>query len=104
MHAVVHNWKAGGHAVSADRGKTWQWFGGNCSSAAGPGSVDWTRSVWPATFTYNGSTQGVSPHRRERPHIVVDGRGQIVALTNGIQTVRADVTWTMVNPVVQAAE
>ena len=105
IKAVVHNWKGGGLAASADRGKTWRWYGGNCSSAAGSGSLDWSRSTWPASFTYaaaaavGGSAVAVTPHRRERPHVVLDGAKRVVALTNGVQTVGPDLTWTMANPV-----
>lgn len=49
VHAVVHNWKGGGHAASADNGKTWRWYGGNCSANAGSSSLDWSRSVWSVT-------------------------------------------------------
>ena len=98
LHAVVHNWRAGGHAASTDRGRTWEWFGGNCSSAAGSGSVDWSRSVWPQTLAFR-SGPAVTPHRRERPHVVVHD-GRVVALTNGLQTTPPpkDHSWTLVVP------
>eukprot|EP00035_Acanthoeca_spectabilis_P001798 m.82811 g.82811 ORF g.82811 m.82811 type:complete len:221 (-) comp11142_c0_seq3:77-739(-) len=94
VHAVVHNWKAGGHAVSADRGKTWQWYGGNCSSATGPSSLDWTRSVWPPTINFTDQTS-LYPHRRERPHLVIGNDGAVVALTTAVQ-LGNDHTFTLV--------
>ena len=97
VHAVVHNWRAGGHAASADRGKTWRWYGGNCSADKGSGSIDWSRSVWPQSFTQGGQKQ--QPSRRERPHIVVDPNGTVTALTTAVQ-LHGDRTWTLVQETV----
>ena len=98
VHAVVHNWKAGGHAASADKGKTWRWYGGNCSSSHGPASVDWSRSVWPPSFAFAADpSKQLTPHRRERPHCVVDPKTKrVTALTNGVQLGAADMTQTLV--------
>lgn len=85
VHALVHNWAGGGHAASADRGETWWWYGGNCSAAAGPSSLDWSRchsqrvaAVLPlyqwrcrrADPTAPGAPAplGDRGRRRERPH------------------------------------
>jgi len=135
IHAVFHNWKAGAHAASADRGqsrdsisfplavllllawlaaccdasqrrgcndlsvtgRTWRWFGGNCSSARGASSLDWSRSVWPSSFTFANGTS-VTPHRRERPHVVLGPGGVVTALTTAVQLGEADATWTLVQP------
>jgi hypothetical protein len=94
VHAVVHNWRGGGHAASADKGKTWRWYGGNCSARAGSGSLDWTRSVWPETFRLGGEIQ--TPTRRERPHLVVGADGVVTALTTSVQLGLPDMTWTLV--------
>ena len=40
LHAVVHNWAAGGHAASADNGTSWRWFGGPCNASAILGGHD----------------------------------------------------------------
>jgi hypothetical protein len=105
VHAVVHNWKAGGHAASADRGKTWRWYGGHCSQAEGPSSIDWSRSVWPKTFAFAGSGgKQLSPARRERPHIVLDPTTKkVIALTNALQLSPADTTQTLVQEAVAGA-
>jgi hypothetical protein len=99
IHAVVHNWKAGSHAASADRGRSWRWYGGNCSSASGSSSLDWSRSVWPDSFSFENGTR-VTPHRRERPHVVVGRGGVVSALTTAVQLGDPDVTWTLVQPTV----
>ena len=63
LHALVHNWAAGGHAASGDDGKTWRWFGGACNASgagregcraypASQGCLDWGRSAWPPTVTF----------------------------------------------------
>eukprot|EP01045_Picozoa_sp_COSAG04_P031119 COSAG04_NODE_5643_length_1542_cov_2.119889_1_plen_399_part_01 len=52
LHALLHNWAAGGHAASDDNGSTWRWYGGNCSAKVGPSSVDWSKSAWPATVSF----------------------------------------------------
>ena len=98
VHAVVHNWKAGGHAASSDRGRTWRWYGGNCSARVGASSIDWSRSVWPKSFAFAGDGgRQITPARRERPHIVVDPKTkQVVALTNSLQLGPADITQTLV--------
>ena len=95
VHAVVHNWEAGGHAASADRGKTWRWYGGNCSSTAGPRSLDWSRSVWPPSFNVTGE-RAVTPRRRERPHILLDNDGVVTAITSALQVGSRNATWTLV--------
>eukprot|EP00966_Prymnesium_polylepis_P040678 944056-Prymnesium_polylepis.1 len=95
LHALVHNWRAGGHAASADRGKTWRWYGGACSSSRGSGSLDWTRSAWPAEVAFSDGSR-VTPHRRERPHAVLGADGVLAALTTGVQMDYApDRTWTL---------
>ena len=87
MHALFHNYQAGGHAASADRGRTWRWYGGkcgcadhttNCSRGTNDDNVvDWTRSVWPRQVEVAGGGPPITPHRRERPHVVMaaDGYG-----------------------------
>eukprot|EP00039_Didymoeca_costata_P002312 m.59275 g.59275 ORF g.59275 m.59275 type:complete len:434 (+) comp11234_c0_seq3:188-1489(+) len=97
IHAVVHNWRGGGHAVSGDRGETWRWFGGNCSSVVGPPSLDWSRSLWPMNVTIGNTLY--SPARRERPHIVVNRDGEIIALTTGTQLGGEDLTFTMLQTI-----
>ena len=96
LHAVVHNWRAGGHATSADKGKTWHWWGGRCSAAAGPSSIDWTRSVWPpnVTFSSGAGCRVIVPNRRERPHMLVKD-GVVTALITSFQAGGADTTWTL---------
>jgi hypothetical protein len=95
IHAVVHNWAGGGHAASSDQGKTWRWYGGNCSSSAGRSSLDWSRSVWPAKVTFNDGSS-VAVQQRERPHLVFD-EGKLVALSTGFRDVPdSDRTWTLV--------
>ena len=100
IHAVVHNWRAGGHAASADRGRSWRWYGGNCSGKAGPSSVDWSRSVWPESFVFAAEPgKLVKPGRRERPHCIVDPRTRrVTAITNAVQLGGADITQTLVQP------
>jgi hypothetical protein len=101
VHALVHNWKAGGHAASADRGRTWRWYGGNCSSAQGSSSTDWTRSAWPSDVEYSDGAHD-TPHRRERPHVVVQrSGGAILGLTTAVQMQSADATWTLAQAVVE---
>lgn len=105
IHAVLHNWNAGAHAASADQGKTWRFFGGKCSSAEGPSSLDWSRSLWPATVAFS-SGDFVTPHRRERPHLVVANNGDVVALTNGVEIpndngAEHDRTYTLVQQVLE---
>ena len=85
IHAIVHNWQGGGHAASHDHGKSWRWYGGNCSAAKGPSSLDWSRSVWPPTFTVLDSDRIETPRRRERPHILVDKNYVVTALTTAVQ-------------------
>ena len=73
VHAIFHNYRAGGHAASPDNGATWHWYGGNCSQAAGRPSIDWSRSAWPKNITFRGdgsTTSSRQVHRRERPHIL----------------------------------
>ena len=102
VKALMHNWKAGGYAASADRGRTWRWYGGNCSSSIGPESIDWSRSAWPPTVRMNG-TDGVvlTPHRRERPHVVLGPDGTLQAITTSVQfhPPPQDATWTLVQRV-----
>jgi hypothetical protein len=102
VHAIVHNWQAGGHAASADRGKTWRWYGGNCTvTDKWPGAIDWNRSVWPSTLRFE-SGREITPHRRERPHVIlaVDGHS-VEAISTGLQELGppTDRTWTVVQPV-----
>ena len=97
VHALVHNWAGGGHAASADRGETWRWYGGNCSAAAGPSSLDWSRSAWPPSFHFtSGDALEQTPRRRERPHLLVTEDGVVSALTTGVQLGKTDATWTLV--------
>ena len=99
IHAIVHNWQGGGHAASHDHGKSWRWYGGNCSAAKGPSSLDWSRSVWPPTFTVLGSDRIETPRRRERPHILVDKNYVVTALTTALQLGKSDATITLVQEV-----
>jgi hypothetical protein len=105
VHAVVHNFRAGGHAASADRGKTWRWYGGNCSAKVGPASIDWSRSVWPESFAFaTAPGKMVTPSRRERPHCIVDPKTKrVTAVTNALQLGEADITQTLVQPVADKA-
>ena len=104
LHALVHNWVAGGHASSNDDGATWRWFGGNCSAST-PLQVDWTHSAWPANVTFKDGTT-VQAAQRERPHVVLAADGRtVVALSNGFREADADGafgdrTWTLVQPTV----
>lgn len=89
LHALVHNWAAGGHAASANNGTTWRWFGGACSESR-PFEVDWTRSTWPENVTFSDGTV-VLAAQRERPHVVLAADGYtVVALSNGFRQANAD--------------
>jgi hypothetical protein len=96
IHAVVHNWESGGHAASTDRGKSWRWYGGNCSAADGSGSLDWSRSVWPSSFNFQNDVHMQTPRRRERPHVLLDKDGVVMALTTALLLGKSDATWTLV--------
>ena len=67
---------------------------------AGSSSLDWSRSVWPANFSYVGG-RTVQPSRRERPHVVVGKDGVVTALTTAVQLGAADMTQTLVQEVRQ---
>ena len=121
LHALVHNYAAGGHAASDDGGATWRWYGGTCSNgtadeppggpgAALPGAHDdapaprWCAgancSAWGAPVRFTGGDPPVELQQRERPHVVLggaDGR-TVVALSTGVREPdgQHDRTWTMV--------
>lgn len=99
VHAVLHDWTAGGHAASADRGRTWRWFGGTCSPTNRT-AIDWRRSVWPPLIRFK-SGRSVSPHRRERPHVILGADRRVEAISTATQEQGPpnDRTWTMVQPV-----
>lgn len=96
VHAVVHNWNGGGHAASCDRGRSWRWYGGNCSAAEGSKSLDWSRSVWPSSFQFLGDDARQTPRRRERPHILLGKDGVVTGLITAVQLEQHDATWTLV--------
>jgi hypothetical protein len=81
---------------------TGRWFGGHCSSKTGESGLDWSQSVWPKSIEYSDgeSPRQLTPSRRERPHIVLGKRGEIVALATGVQDETGrpggDRTWTLV--------
>ena len=102
VHAVLHDWEAGAHAASADKGHSWRWYGGHCSvsnRSANRSAIDWGRSVWPPVLRFE-SGREITPHRRERPHVILAKDGHTVeAISTGVQERGPDRTWTVVQPV-----
>lgn len=110
LHAVVHMFAMGGHLASDDGGHNWRWFGPVTYNAThDPPAENWRKSVWSehAVIAAGPGSKSVIPgpleigiQRRERPHIVFNATGDIVAVSHGVtlSTGALDYCWTLFQP------
>ena len=107
LHAVVHMFLMGGHLASNDGGYHWRWYGpttGPTSNATA--AQNWQKSVFPQRTPVQADGGGatctteLSFQRRERPHVVFNSAGQVMAVSWGVVPLftQSDYCWTVTQP------
>ena len=101
LHAVVHCFGFGAHLASADGGYNWRYYGPVYKGNDISDPKLWQKSLWPETVPLVGGG-AIGVNRRERPHMVFDESGQLVAYSAGVtlQVGPGDYSWTMFQPTV----